>query len=98
MTAAEQCRQSLIKTVEAMGYPPEFGMVIAEELKTEKQITRMIEWLVQGKPKSAEEIADGMLAIKAEFEKYRQKKISEYYNSKYNELKNSGPLDPDEEI
>lgn len=94
---AEQCRLSLIKTVSDMGYPPEFGYVIATELGTEKQMTRMIEWLVQGKPTSAEEIADGMLAIKAEFEKYREKKINEYYNARYNELLNSGPLDPDDE-
>ena len=89
----DQIRSSLIETLVRMGYPGEFGALIADELKTEKQMERMISYLVRLKPSSAEEIADEMLAIKAEFEKYRQKKVSEYYNAKYNELLQNG-LDP----
>mgnify|MGYP007070143141 CR=1 FL=1 len=85
-----QLRTSLIKTVERMGYPAEFGALIAGELKTDKQAERMLSYLVRIKPSSAEEIADEMLAIKAEFEKYRQKKAAEYYNTKYNELLQNG--------
>ena len=79
-----------------MGYPREFGEIIANELGTEKQMTRMISYLASFKPCSMEEIADEMLAIKAEFEKYRQKKAAEYYNSKYNELMRNGLSDDDQ--
>ena len=40
----------------------------------------------QAHPKSADEIADEMLAIMEDRERWIQKKTAEYYNSKYNEL------------
>ena len=46
--------------------------------------------------KPTEVLVDEMLAIKAEFEGYRQKKILEYYNSKNNQMMNAGPLDPED--
>jgi len=91
----EQIRQNLIKTIAEMGYPEEFGLVIANSLGSEKQMTRMAYYLTKFQPSSAEEIADEMLAIQAEFERYKDKAIAEHYNSKYNELLNSGPLDED---
>ncbi len=90
MTSKEQTRLSLIETVKKLGHPEEFGMLIAAELGTEKQMARMISYLVRLKPQSAEEIADEMLSIKEEFERYREKKVIEYYNEKNNLLMRNG--------
>ena len=92
-TSKDQLRQSIIAVIERKGLPEEFGTLIADSLGTEKTMTRMLSYLVRLGPASAEEIADEMLAIKAEFEGYRQKKINEYYNIQMNRLMNSGPLD-----
>ena len=94
LTSAEQIHISLVRTIERMGFPAEFGEIIAGELKTEKQMTRMVSWLIQYRPRSMEEIADEMLAIKADFAKYKEHYMAEYYNKKYNQLLNNG-LEPD---
>lgn len=86
MNEREKIREQLIRTVVRMGYPEEFGMVIAENLRTEKTMSRMIGYLKSAKPSSPEEIADEMLAIMEERERWIQKKEAEYYNQKYNEL------------
>ncbi len=90
MTSKEQTRLSLIETIKRLGHPEEFGMLIAAELGTEKQMARMISYLVKLKPQSMEEIADEMLSIKEEFERYREKKVIEYYNEKNNLLMQNG--------
>ena len=41
MTSKEQTRLSLIETIKRLGHPEEFGMLIAAELGTEKQMARM---------------------------------------------------------
>ncbi len=92
MTSKEQTRLSLIETIKRLGHPEEFGILIAAELGTEKQMSMMISYLVRLKPQSAEEIADEMLSIKEEFDRYRDKKIVEYYNEKNNELMRNGLL------
>ena len=79
-------RLDLIRTLARMGYPEEFGAAIADNLRTEKMIRRMIRYLEHARPRSAEEIADEMLAIMEDRERWIQKKTTEYYNSKYNEL------------
>lgn len=81
-------RKELVRMIEGLGYPGEFGALIADSLGTEKQIGRMVSYLRQADCPPMEEIADEMLAIKEDFEKYRQKKESEYYNRKYNEFLN----------
>jgi len=87
-TSKEQLQQSLIAQIARMGYPEEFGMVLAAELKTENAMERMLSYLVRCGPSSAEEIADEMLAIKEINAAWQQKKINEYCNMKYNELLN----------
>ena len=81
---------SLVRTIERTGLPAEFGETVADILGTEKQMARMVSWIVMYRPTSAEEIADEMISIKEEFERYRKKKMSEYYNVKLNELMNEG--------
>lgn len=81
---AERKANHLIFLIQKMGYPKEFGVLIAQELKTEKQISRMIGYLYQSKHVSMEEIADEMLAIKEDFASYQRKHIREYNNAQYN--------------
>lgn len=95
MNDIERRTNQIISLVKQKGYPEEFGLLIAQELGTEKQMTRMIGYLLSSKKVSMEDIADEMLAIKSDFQKYRQKKINEYNNSKYNQMLNQG-LDDDE--
>ena len=86
MDKREQTYRDLVRTLVRMGYPKEFGTVIADNLRTEKTMSRMIGYLNQANPRSANEIAAEMLAIMEDRERRIQKKTAEYYNSKYNEL------------
>ena len=76
----------LVQTIAKMGYPMEFGVMVARNLGGEKTMRRMIGYLRHAKPRSAEEIADEMLSIMDDRARWVQKKSAEYYNSKYNEL------------
>ncbi len=76
----------LVQTIAKMGYPMEFGVMVARNLGGEKTMRRMIGYLRHAKPRSAEEIADEMLSIMDDRARWIQKKSAEYYNSKYNEL------------
>ena len=89
--------EELVDTVERMGYPREFGILIAESLKGEKSMARMSSYLHQFRPTSAEEIADEMLSIMEEYGRWRDKKISEYYNQKMNRLMNEGLTDEEDD-
>ncbi len=81
-----QLRNKIIETVAGMGWPEEFGALVADQLRTEKPMTRMLGYLRQAKPKTAEEIADEMLAILDDRDRWIGKKKAEYYNRKANEL------------
>ena len=82
----ERLAKELVETVVRMGYPEEFGHAIVQNLRTEKTMSRMIGYLKHAKPRSAEEIADEMLAIMEDRKRWKKKKEAEYYNSKYNEM------------
>ena len=86
MDRREQIYRDLVQTLVRMGYPKEFGAVIADNLRTERTMSRMISYLRQANPRSADEIADEMLAIMEDRERWIRKKTAEYYNGKYNEL------------
>lgn len=93
MTAQESWKEAyweLIETLVRMGYPEEFGKAIAKNLGSEKLMRRMAAYLRIAKPRSAEEIADEMLAIMEDRERWIKKKTTEYYNGKYNEMLNYG--------
>lgn len=90
----DQTFNKLVAAITSLGYPEEFGTLIAMSLGTEKTMSRMTAYIYKSRPQSAEEIADEMLSIKAEFAKYREKKIAEYYNGKLNQLMAEG-LEPD---
>lgn len=76
----------LIQKIQEMVYPPEFGAAIASGLGTVKSMSRMLGYLSQAHPGSAEEIADEMLAICDDRDRWIGKKKAECYNAKYNEL------------
>ncbi len=97
MDNREQIRRDLVETIVKMGYPEAFGSLIADNLRTEKTMSRMIGYLRHAKPRSAEEIADEMLAIMEDRERWVRKKEAEYSNSKYNELLYYGLGEEDEE-
>lgn len=82
----EDAYNNLIRTITRMGYPEEFGIAIARNLGSEKMMTRMTAYLDHARPRSAEEIADEMLAIMEDRDRWIKKKEAEYYNSKYNEM------------
>lgn len=88
MTERERIHESLVSMIVRRGFPPEFGKLVADTLGTEKQMKRMEAYLIQAKGVSIEEVADEMLAIKEEFQRYRDRKIDEYASSKYNEFLN----------
>ena len=97
MNERDKTCQELVETIVRMGYPESFGKSIAENLRTEKTMSRMNGYLRHAKPKSAEEIADEMLAIMDDRERWIQKKSAQFYNSRYNEILNYG-LEGDEGI
>ena len=90
MNERDKICQELVDTIVRMGYPESFGKSIAENLRTEKTMSRMIGYLNQAHPKSADEIADEMLAIMEDRNRWTKKKEAEYYNAKYNEMLYNG--------
>ena len=87
--------RDLIETVVRMGYPEEFGKVIAKNLGSEKTMRRMTAYLKNAKPRSAEEIADEMLAIMSDREQWIAKKEAEEANARYTQLLNENLFDED---
>ena len=82
----KEAYRELIDTLVRMGYPEEFGRAIAKNRGSEKTMRRMTAYLHHAKPRSAEEIADEMLAIMSDRERWIKKKEAEQANAKYNEL------------
>lgn len=77
----EAARADLIAAIEELGYPGEFGEVIAGQLGGEWSLRRMTSYLRGASPHSPEEIADEMLAILQMRERYVEQKISEHANA-----------------
>ena len=73
----------LISIIEKRGIPKELGIMMADTLKSEKAINRLIAYILQYEDAKPEDIADEMLAIQADVEKWKDKKINEYYNCEY---------------
>ena len=93
MSAPESWKEAyreLLEKIVRMGYPEEFGKVIARNLGSEKTMRRMTAYLYSAKPRSAEEIADEMLAIMSDRERWIAKKEAEKANARYNEILNEG--------
>ena len=80
MAKADLCR-----TVVALGFPAEFGELIARELGSPRSMSRMTSYLRSVQPHNVETIVDEMLAIASEAESWRQKKESQEAKASYNQ-------------
>ena len=83
-------KDRLVAAVVSLGFPPELGEQIAKQLGSPKAMERMLGYLYNVKPKSAELIVDEMLAICSNIESWKEKKASEEANARYNEVLNFG--------
>ncbi len=100
MSALESWKNAyrdLIEAVVRMGYPKEFGKIIARNLGSEKTMRRMTFYLYTAKPQSDEEIVDEMVAIMSDRQRWIEKKQAEEANAKYNELLYFGLGEDDED-
>ena len=88
--------EELVRVISEMGYPEEFGYLIASELRTENYMLRMINYLRNARPQSAEEIADEMITMTEERDRWVDKKKNEYYNCKLNSMLYNGLFDESE--
>ena len=78
----------LLHAVEELGYPEEFGVVLAVELRSDNAMARMTSYLRQAQPQSPEEIADEMLAIVSQRDAWVERKKSQWADSRVNEFYN----------
>ena len=76
----------LVATIKDLGFPEELGRQVARQLGGIGAIKRMTAYLCYERPKKAEIIVDEMLAICSDIDRWKQKKIAEEANEKYNEL------------
>ncbi len=76
----------VVMAVENLGFPGELGDQIARQLGSPKAMDRMLAYLYNVKPQSAELIVDEMLAICSDVERWREKKAAEEANARYNEI------------
>lgn len=93
---ANDARKELISAIVELGYPEEFGIVLAGELRSENAMSRMAVYLRNVGPSSPEEIADEMLAIVQMRDRWVERKISEHAGAKLTEFYNR-PLDDEDE-
>ena len=85
MAKGDLCREVL-----SLGFPREFGDLLAKELGSPRAMGRMAAYLRTAKPHSVEMIVDEMLAICSDVRSWREKKASEEANARYNEVLNYG--------
>ena len=83
-------KNELVRAVVDLGFPEELGEQIAKQLGSPKAMNRMLGYLYNVKPKTAELIVDEMLAICSEIDTWREKKASEEANAYYNDILNNG--------
>lgn len=82
----ERSRDRLVAAIRNLGFPGELGEEIAKQLGSPKAMDRMMGYLYNVKPQSAELIVDEMLAICSDIDRWREKKANEEANIRYNEL------------
>ena len=83
-TAWTEAKNRLIEAVASLGFPREFGEVMARQLGSPKAIDRMTSYVYQAKPATEEMLVDEMLAICEEISAWREKKDSREAQEKYN--------------
>lgn len=83
-----QPSDELIAAIVEMGYPEEFGLVLAGELRSDNAIRRMTGYLRNSEFQSPEEIADEMLAICEQRDRWIERKKSEWAEARMTEFYN----------
>ena len=78
MAKGDLCREIL-----SLGFPREFGDLLAKELGSPRAMGRMAAYLRSAKPHSVEMIVDEMLAISAEAQTWRERKESQKAQAAY---------------
>jgi len=58
-----------------LGFPPEFAAVVAEQTSTDYTCKRMLSYLKNAAPATLEEVADEMLIILEERDRFAEKAI-----------------------
>ena len=81
-----RARDELVGAIKRLGFPEELGEQIAKQLGSPKAMSRMMGYLYNVKPRSAEIIVDEMLAICSDIDAWKEKKASEEANARYNEI------------
>ena len=87
------CRDELVSVIISLGFPGKFGDQIAKQLGSPKAMQRMIGYLKTMKPHSAEIVADEMLSICTEIDRWKEKKACEEANANYNRMLWEGLFD-----
>ena len=88
--AWSRARNELAAALAELGYPEGLADIIAKDIGSPKGIERMISYLNYVRPESMELIADEMIAIKSDIERWREKKEAERAGSTYNYVLNFG--------
>lgn len=76
----EVARADLVAAIEQLGYPGEFGEVLAHELGGAWSMRRMTGYLRSARPSSPEEIADELVAILDQRRRIVEQKVSQRAN------------------
>ena len=71
----------LANAIMGLGYPEEFAQVLAQELRSEKAMRRLAAYVRNARPSSPEQIADEMLTIVSDRNRWVEQKISERANA-----------------
>ena len=79
-------RAELVQAVVRLGFPEDLGSAAAEMLGSLRAMDRLIGYLRQAKPKRIEQVADEILAIRAEIDAWKAKIEGEEANRKINEM------------
>ena len=79
-------RDELVSAVKGCGFPKELGEEISRQLGSPKAMDRMMAYLYNVKPRTAELIVDEMLAICSDIDNWHNKKAAEEANVRYNEM------------
>ena len=76
--ARQRAYAQLEDAVVRLGYPEEFAQVLAGELRSEQAMLRLASYIRNARPTSPEQIADEMLTIVSERNRWVEKKMSEH--------------------
>ena len=82
--AWSMARADLRREVLGLGFPAEFGDLLANELGSPRSMERMGAYLRRARPRSVEMIVDEMLAIASEAQSWRERKRSQEAQAGYN--------------